>query len=254
MKIEKINDNQIRCTLNRSDLAERELKLSELAYGSEKARNLFNEMMKQASCEFGFEADDIPLMIEAIPISSESIVLLITKVENPDELDTHFSRFTQSHADLDNLDDSSFDDDLNSLMSNIQELRDSLELSEDELSRLEELPDKEPTADSSSNNEDSAKNLMRAFTFDSIDIACAACSRICNNFKADSYLFKDESKKAFILVITNYSGTIAQFNNLSHMLLEFGQPLKTHCGTLSYYMEHFKPFIQNNAVNVLGNM
>ena len=33
MKIEKINDNQIRCTLTRADLADRQLKLSELAYG-----------------------------------------------------------------------------------------------------------------------------------------------------------------------------------------------------------------------------
>lgn len=38
MKIEKINDNQIRCTLTRDDLAQRQLKLSELAYGSEKRK------------------------------------------------------------------------------------------------------------------------------------------------------------------------------------------------------------------------
>ena len=36
MKIEKVNDHQIRCTLTREDLADRELKLSELAYGTEK--------------------------------------------------------------------------------------------------------------------------------------------------------------------------------------------------------------------------
>ena len=42
MKIEKINDNQIRCTLTRADLADRQLKLSELAYGSEKAKSLFH--------------------------------------------------------------------------------------------------------------------------------------------------------------------------------------------------------------------
>ena len=38
MKIEKINDKQIRCTLTKEDLANREIKLSELAYGSEKTR------------------------------------------------------------------------------------------------------------------------------------------------------------------------------------------------------------------------
>mgnify|MGYP003457680271 CR=1 FL=1 len=94
MKIEKINDNQIRCTLTHADLAERELKLSELAYGTEKAKSLFHDMMQQAAHEFGFEAENIPLMIEAIPASSDSIVLIITKVEDPEELDTRFSKFS----------------------------------------------------------------------------------------------------------------------------------------------------------------
>jgi len=67
MKIEKVNDHQIRCTLTKADLADRELKISELAYGTEKAKSLFRDMMQQASLKFGFEAEDIPLMIEAIP-------------------------------------------------------------------------------------------------------------------------------------------------------------------------------------------
>ena len=52
MKIEKVNDHQIRCTLTREDLADRELKISELAYGTEKAKNLFRDMMQigRASC------------------------------------------------------------------------------------------------------------------------------------------------------------------------------------------------------------
>ena len=47
MKIEKINDNQIRCTLTHADLAARHLKLSELAYGTEKAKSLFRDMMQR---------------------------------------------------------------------------------------------------------------------------------------------------------------------------------------------------------------
>ena len=94
MKIEKISDNQIRCTLNKSDLIDRELKISELAYGTEKAKALFRDMIQQAFYEFGFEVDDIPLMIEAIPVSTECLILVITKVEDPDELDTRFSKFS----------------------------------------------------------------------------------------------------------------------------------------------------------------
>ena len=96
MKIEKISENQIRCTLTKADLADRQLKLSELAYGTEKAKDLFRDMMQQASYEFGFEAEDIPLMIEAIPLSAECIILIITKVEYPEELDTRFSKFAPS--------------------------------------------------------------------------------------------------------------------------------------------------------------
>ena len=76
MKIEKLSENQIRCTLNKSDLAARQLKISELAYGSEKAKKLFQDMMQQASYEFGFEAEDIPLMIEAIPVSANTSAIV----------------------------------------------------------------------------------------------------------------------------------------------------------------------------------
>ena len=112
MKIEKLSDNQIRCTLNKSDLASRELKISELAYGSEKAKDLFRDMMQQASYELGFEAEDIPLMIEAIPVSTDCIILVITKVEDPEELDTRFSKFAPDISEEDDEDmDFSYDND-----------------------------------------------------------------------------------------------------------------------------------------------
>ena len=116
MKIEKISDNQIRFTLTGEDLAARQIKLSELAYGTEKARNLFREMMQQAASQVGFEADNIPLMIEAIPMSEGSIVLVVTKVENPEELDTRFAKFAPSvhdenDSDADDADDAADDTD-----------------------------------------------------------------------------------------------------------------------------------------------
>ena len=43
MKIERLNENQIRCTLSKEDLVNREIKLSELAYGSDKAKRLFHK-------------------------------------------------------------------------------------------------------------------------------------------------------------------------------------------------------------------
>ena len=58
MKIERINENQIRCTLSNFDLSVRNMNLGELAYGSEKARSLFREMIQRAANEVGFEAEE----------------------------------------------------------------------------------------------------------------------------------------------------------------------------------------------------
>ena len=90
MKIEKINENQIRCTLTREDLESHQVNLKELAYGSEKAKKLFRDMMQQAQIQFGFEADNIPLMIEAIPVNLDSVILIVTK-------DRKSTRLNSSH-------------------------------------------------------------------------------------------------------------------------------------------------------------
>ena len=82
MKLERLSENQIRCTLYKSDLADKELHLTELAYGTDKAKELFRELMQQASSELGFEVDNVPLMIEAIPVSPECLILVITKVDD----------------------------------------------------------------------------------------------------------------------------------------------------------------------------
>lgn len=88
MKIEKLNDKQIKIFLNQTDLEERDIKLSEFAYGSEKAQILFRDMMAKASEECGFYVDTNRFIIEAIPSSIDSIILIITKVsENEDILD-----------------------------------------------------------------------------------------------------------------------------------------------------------------------
>ena len=101
MKIDKINDNQIRCILNKEDLAIRNIKLTELSYRSEKSQLLFGEILQRAYREFGFEYDGSPLKIEAVPVSAESIILIISKITNPEELDTRFSKFTPN-SDYDN--------------------------------------------------------------------------------------------------------------------------------------------------------
>ena len=97
MKIEKISDNKIKCILTREDLESRQIRISELAYGSEKARQLFRDMLMEAQKRYGFSNEaNLPLMIEAIPGGGNTLTVVITKVEDPEELDTRFAKFSPS--------------------------------------------------------------------------------------------------------------------------------------------------------------
>ena len=74
MKIERINENSISLTMNREELVNRNLKLADLSYGSEKARELLVEMINLANAEIGFKADS-PLAVEAVPLKDGDIKL-----------------------------------------------------------------------------------------------------------------------------------------------------------------------------------
>ena len=91
MKIERISESQIKFVLNKTDLIEKDIKITELAYGSEKAQNLFREMMEQAYTECGFEAENTPLMIEAIPVTMDSIMIIVSKVSGSEDIETKFN-------------------------------------------------------------------------------------------------------------------------------------------------------------------
>ena len=93
MKIERINENSIALILNNEELKNRNLKMSDLSYGSDKAKDLLVEMMNLAKIEVGF-TPDAPLAVEAVPLKDGDIKLIVTKVFNPDELDSRYSRFT----------------------------------------------------------------------------------------------------------------------------------------------------------------
>ena len=87
MKIEKINDDQVKIILNQSDLAERNIHLNELRYSDDKTHQLFREIMEQAVTECGFQTDNAALMIEAVPLSTDCMMIIVTKVPAGEEID-----------------------------------------------------------------------------------------------------------------------------------------------------------------------
>lgn len=240
MKIEKLNENQIRCTLTHADLAARHLKLSELAYGTEKAKSLFRDMMQQASFDFGFEAEDIPLMIEAIPASSDSIVLIITKVEDPEELDTRFSKFTSS-GDTESLN---------------SETLEKLEGAEEFLNLLNKVKEAAAGTDTVTKKESDSPHpfSVRLFSFETIDSVIQAAHLVGCIYHGSSTLYRDRENDMYILALAQSEHTGNEFNKICNMLSEYGSPEKGSPAILAFLEEHCEIFISADAVQKLSTL
>lgn len=254
MKIEKVNDHQIRCTLTKADLADRELKISELAYGTEKAKSLFRDMMQQASFEFGFEAEDIPLMIEAIPLNSECIVLIITKVEDPEELDTRFSKFAPSVHDNDSLDS---DTEINSLTEGADDVLDLFKkLNDVELDEVNQAD-----ADSNLKNQKNSdaspvkfSELTKIYSLASINAATRLAHVLKDYYYGVNSLYKNNAQNNYILTITKSDHSPEEFNKVCNIISEYATPEKFGNATPAYLEEHCEIIIRNTAIQSLANI
>lgn len=258
MKIEKVNDNQIRCTLTREDLATRELKISELAYGTEKAKNLFRDMMQQASFEFGFEAEDIPLMIEAIPLNSECIVLIITKVEDPEELDTRFSKFAPSvhdeNGDIDEVINSLTEgaDDVLDLFKKLHanRVQDNSETTAEPAgtAKAETVSTRKTTATTKTDN------LMRIFAFPSLNQLIRVAHLLNNAYDGENTLYKDDKSGIYLLLIKQNGHTPEEFAKVCNFLSEYGNVQRTMPSSDSYLEEHYSIIVADNALQSLAQI
>lgn len=260
MKIEKVNDHQIRCTLTKADLADRELKISELAYGTEKAKSLFKDMMQQASYEFGFDAEDIPLMIEAIPLNSECIVLVITKVEDPEELDTRFSKFAPSvhDEDEDNNDSNTLDNMLQSLSEGADDVLDLFKKIHD-TKVTDTIADAADSLVKQAGNKEVSKKavkvsveLTRIYSFDSLAQVIRLAHVLSAHYDGKNSLYKNEKLSSYILVVTQSEHTPQEFNKICNMLSEYGNPEKFVSASEAYMEEHFEPVIKDKAIQSLS--
>lgn len=222
MKIEKINNNQIKCVLNKSDLTSREIKVSELAYGTDKAQELFKDMMSQANDKFGFEANDVPLMIEAVPLSADSIMLIITKVDNPEDIEDKFNTLP---------------------VTNTRKFKKK---------NISETDDDITTDTTSEEVKDELIDVFYVYTFNTMDDVSNATAKI-NDFSfAKSALFKNTETSVFYLTIV--ADNIPRWANrvIRGTLSEYGESLHYRHSAQSYFEEHFDTIVKDNAVTILS--
>lgn len=238
MKLERVNDHQIRCTLTRADLAQRELKLSELAYGSDKAKKLFRDMMQKATYELGFEAEDTPLMIEAVPVSADSIILIITKVEDPEELDTRFANFAPSvHESSESS--SSIEQLIQSLSSDAENVLDLFKKY-----RQAATNDEAAIADNTIKEASQGFEITKIFSFEKLSDVISVAKLLSKFYAGENALYKSKKSGKLILVIHKSHHTPEDFNKVCNIISEYGVAEK--------YTEAYASYLEENGDTIIG--
>ena len=258
MKIEKISDNQIRCTLTRRDLSDRQIQLEELAYGSEKTRRLFSDMMQQANYEFGFESDNYPLMIEAIPTTEESIILIITKVEDPEELDTRFSRFTQTSDSDKGSNSDRRTNSADAILELFNKLRDDQkqqggqEYDARESSAASQRSPGDPVrrAPKRSAGQESA-HLIQSFIFPTFDDVTRAARGLAGRYSGVNSLYRVDDGD-YQLIIHQAKSTPDQYNMVCSILSEYGREESFSAAREAFLREHNCMLLADRALQELS--
>lgn len=193
-------------------------------------------------------------MIEAIPLNSECIVLIITKVEDPEELDTRFSKFAPSIHDA-------IDEDT---LENLEELPPSQgrSLSEEiaELfHKIESAKAGTPIAQTSKDNtaksreESTAGPVCRMFSFHGLQPLTRLAGIIGREPLGDNRLYKSENG-CYVLVLELGDQTPASFSRICNIVSEYGDSMNQFSGNKAYFEEHFSPVIQKNALANLAEL
>ena len=229
MKIEKINDRQIRCTISKADLTERKIKLSELACGTGNSKQLFKDMIRQAAEDFGFEVDDIPLMIEAIPVSAECIILILTKVDNPEETEKHFEQMLGRQG---------FD---------MFEQADPIEIDEEEATDI-----KEPAHVQNLKCDENGL-IFGLFKFDRLETLIKVSKMLHPIYLDDSVLYKSPDNYYYLSLCADKEH-INIFKYATNLLSEYGTSEPAVYNTECFFVEHYKCIIQEDAIEKLSQL
>lgn len=235
MKIEKLNENQLKITLAPEDLSIRGLALNELSYGSPKTKDLYNELVEQALNEFGFESEDGALVIEAIPTSKGNLIIFITKNNISDDLDTRFSRFSP-------------------------DLYDALEEDENEFIPLTDMLKANGQSDSKTKSAEKSKpeksffseGNSKIFILKSLEAVSELSFHIKDLFSGKSSLYKNPQSKLYFLILENNPADKDNFGKVCNIASEFSSQNKSNYATITVITEHCEKIIGSDAVTILS--
>ena len=168
-----------------------------------------------------------------IPVSTESIILIITKVEDPEELDTRFSKFAPFRGN-DKTDTLQLDgaDNIIDIFQKLYEAK---------MKSTQTKDGKSAQNTGAKENDDTQVpdvNLIRLYEFDTLDDVIAAAHGLNGYFTGTNTLYKDPADELYKLVLHQSSLSPEDFNRVCNILTEYGQGKAFSLSGEAYLTEH----------------
>ena len=212
MRVERINDNQLRYTFKTDDLAERDISIGELSYSSEKTQQLFQEVLALTQFEGDFLSHSTTLMFEAMRVGVDTLVIVVTKVAiegktAPGEVPVSLVPAARTECKY----------------KRIMELLNSM---------------KTPLEDS-----------YCVFSFKDIEILAASVTRLPGNFQGESSVYKMDGR--VYLMLKNATRDKKTTYELESVLYEYGRKHVSNALSYQYLIERADVLISENAVQKL---
>lgn len=200
MRMERINEHQVRCVITLQDLKEHKLTTGDLKYGTKAIRALFKEVIGRAVEHYKFNEDHLPVMVEAIPIKDGELLVILSAVENVEELDPHFAHF----------------------QDDVDETEEETEEAEQGFPAVNEL----------------AEEQVALFSFDGIGSVIEFCRRIAT-LDVHTELYHGEKAHGFYLVIHRPERMEdGEFLSFKNSLREFREPVSRGEAVYAWLKEH----------------
>jgi len=223
MKIEKVSDTQLKIIVSRADLNERNIDLIELLNGSDKTHGLLRDMMEQALVEYDFQINNSPIVIEVSPLSLDSLMLIVTKM---DAAQSETSLGGQDHGLAEGL-----------------SLSNSINL----LSELAKLTyHKKRPSSAKARPVRKREDVSAVFSFERLDDVINASVRLYDIFDGESLLVK-KGGKYFLIINNTQQENRPSINTLGSILCEYGQKHPVTNLSEHYLKEHGDVLIERRA-------
>lgn len=124
----------------------------------------------------------------------------------------------------------------------------------DLLQQLKQAHKKEESSTGKKETSSIPSDLVRLFTFHELDAAILAANTLQGFYQGKNTLYKDPQEGDYYLILHQSQHTIAEFNQVIHLINSYLQSKKYVTGTQAYYEEHFQKIIIGNALQQLGEI